>query len=307
MPVSGETTAKKRPAVDPMPLAEDPSRAHLVEFLERITDELEQGPLNLPCFPDIVPRVRKALDDPDTTADDLVRVAGTEPRLAARLLQTANSAVFNRGATKVTNLRQAVTRLGHELVQSVTMTFAVQQMKADASLRPVAAPLDRLWQRSLAVASICRLLARRLGVPPDKVFLAGLLHGIGYFYIMVRAATARPMVAYDQTVAEFAADWHPSLGQGVLEAWGFEPVICEAVARQNDTDYESLRGADLLDVLIVSVRLAELLQTDPLDQDLSGIEQIRSFAKLKLSREDAQAILWHTENALESVKDSLGC
>jgi HD-like signal output (HDOD) protein len=125
------------PAPDRTPPAEVPA----LEFLSRIAHDLSRGPLNLPCFPDIVPRVRGAINDPRSTPDDLVRIAGTEPRLAARLIQTANSAVFNPSGRPLTNLRQAVTRLGHHLVQSVTMVFAIQQMKAEASLRPVAKPL----------------------------------------------------------------------------------------------------------------------------------------------------------------------
>ncbi|MGO9933210.1 MAG: HDOD domain-containing protein [Steroidobacteraceae bacterium] len=48
-----------------------------------------------------------------------------------------------------------------------------------------------LWQNSIAVASICQVIARQLRVPSDKVFLTGLLHGIGQFYIMVRRPTRR--------------------------------------------------------------------------------------------------------------------
>jgi hypothetical protein len=33
-------------------------------FLTRINNELNDGPLNLPCFPDIVPRVRQTLAIP---------------------------------------------------------------------------------------------------------------------------------------------------------------------------------------------------------------------------------------------------
>jgi HD-like signal output (HDOD) protein len=36
-----------------------------------------------------------ALADPNTTSDRVVTVVGAEPRLAARVLQTANSAAFN--------------------------------------------------------------------------------------------------------------------------------------------------------------------------------------------------------------------
>lgn len=304
MPPTTPSPADSARERHPVALADDPAAASLLAFFERITAELSQGPLNLPCFPGIVPRVRKALDDPKTTPDDLVRIAGTEPRLAARLMQTANAAVFNPAGVNVTTLRQAVTRLGHELVQSVTMAFAIQQLKSEPALRPVHEPLTTLWQKSLAVASICRLLARRIGMPQDKVFLAGLLHGIGYFYIMVRAATAQPVVAYDPVVAEFATDWHPVMGQGVLEAWGFEPGLCEAIARQNDFDYQSRRGADLCDILIASITLASAHLAG--DRELAQVAGIRPFATLGLGAEEGLAILCHTEHALDSVRESLG-
>ncbi len=284
---------------------DDPSHAATVEFLRRITDELSRGPLNLPCFPDIVPRVRKAIGDPKSTSDDIVRSAGTEPRLAARLLQTANSAMFNPGGLPLTNLRQAVTRLGHHLVQSVTMVFAVQQMKAEASLRPVVEPLSALWAKSVAVASICQVLAQRLRVPADKVFLTGLLHGIGYFYVMVKAAGAPDGIAYEDLHRDLVAEWHPSIGRAVLEKWGFEDVMCEAVGSQNEYGRKSKRAADITDVVIASVALADAL----LEQqgDLGRCANINAFASLRLGRDDLVAILRHTEHTLDSLRDALGC
>ncbi len=284
---------------------DDPPCAETIAFLKRITDELSQGPLNLPCFPDIVPRVRKAIGDPKSTSDDLVRIAGTEPRLAARLLQTANSAMFNPGGVPLTNLRQAVTRLGHHLVQSVTMVFAVQQMKTEAALRPVVKPLTELWAKSVAVASICQVLAQRLRVPADKVFLTGLLHGIGYFYVMVRAAGAPNGIPYEHLRSELVAERHPSIGRAVLEKWCFEPVMCEAVGSQHEYDRKSKRAADITDVVIASVALAEALLEH--QGDLTRCASINAFASLHLSRDDLVAILRHTDHTLGSLRDALGC
>jgi len=285
--------------------SEDSARAATVEFLTRVTGEISRGPLNLPCFPDIVPRVRKALGDPKSTSDDVVRIAGSEPRLAARLLQTANSVVFNPGGKPLTSLRQAVTRLGHHLVQSVTMAFAVQQMKAETALRPVEKPLNDLWERSIAVASICQVLAQRLRVPPDKVFLTGLLHGIGYFYIMIRAAAAPDGIHYDQLFADSVAEWHPSIGRAVLEKWGFEAIVCDAVGSQNDYARKSKRAADITEVLIASVALAEALLERK--GDLTRCASINAFASLGLTTDDLNAILRHTEHTLGSLRDALGC
>ena len=38
------------------------------QFLDRIAVDLSRGPVNLPCFPDIVPRIRAAIADPRPSA-----------------------------------------------------------------------------------------------------------------------------------------------------------------------------------------------------------------------------------------------
>ncbi len=274
------------------------------EFLDRIARELAGGPLNLPCFPDVVPRVRAAINDPRASAEDVVRIAGTEPRLAARLLQTVNSAVFNPSGRPVTNLRQAVTRLGHQLVQSVTMVFAVQQMKADASLKSVAKPLSQLWEKSVAVASICEVLAKQLKVPTDKVFLTGLLHGIGHFYIMVRAAEPSSGIEYASLCAEPVAERHPAFGRGVLEKWAFETVVCEAIARQHDYARTGPRVADITDVVIAGVVLAGCLLEG--EGDITRCAGITAFERLGLGAAELKATLKNTQYRLESLRDTLG-
>jgi len=286
-------------------LSIEPRRTVALEFLERITRELSQGPVNLPCFPDIILRIRESLGDPDSTADDIVRIAGTEPLLAARLLQTANSAVFNPGGLPMTNLRHAVTRLGHQLVLSVTAVFAIQQMKAHASLRPVAGPLHSLWEKSIAVASICQVIARHLRVPSDKVFLAGLLHGIGHFYIMVRAADTSQGIGYERVLADCALELHATVGRTVLEKWRFETVVCEAVGSQRDYARQSKRAVDIADVLIASVALAEALLER--EGNLAVCDGIQAFASLRLNPADSAAILRHTEQTLDTLRTALGC
>jgi HD-like signal output (HDOD) protein len=274
-------------------------------FFARISDELASGPLNLPCFPDMVPRIRLALDDPDSTPDDIVRIAGAEPRLAARLLQTANSIVFNPNGKPVSHLRAAVTRLGHQTVQTVATVFAIQQMKAESALAPVTEPLNKLWEKSIVVAEICQLLARQLHVPTDKVFLLGLLHGIGHFYLLVRAAEESSEIAPCDLSPDLITERHPSLGREVLAKWGFENVFCEAVGNQQDHTRQSDRAADISDVLIASSVLAEVFLEGI--RDLSPCENVTAVARLKLDPSKLEAVLVHTEHTIEALRDALAC
>jgi HD-like signal output (HDOD) protein len=281
------------------------ARAAAFQFLSQLAGELSAGSVNLPCFPDIVLRVRKALSDPQSTPEKTVMIVGAEPRLAARLLQTANSAVFNPSGRPLKDLRTAITRLGHQLVQCATMAFAVQQMKADQSLRVIAGPLSQLWEKSIAVASICQVLARRTNLRPDEAFLTGLVHGIGRLYIMVRAAGRSKAASYDDALIDLIADWQPSIGKAVLENWGFVEEMVNAVGNQADCGRKSKREPDLTDVLVAAIVLADVLHDKK--GDLSRCAEIEAFKVLGLGKKDCIGILRHTHYQLGSLHDALGC
>ena len=87
------------------------------------------GNVDRPSFPEIAVRVRKVLSDPKSSLDQVVRVVGSEPALAARLLRISNSASLNRGGRTVTELRTAINRLGYNMVRSASMSFAMAQIR----------------------------------------------------------------------------------------------------------------------------------------------------------------------------------
>lgn len=279
-------------------------RAAGFQFLGQLAAEVSSGTVDLPCFPDVVLRIRNALADPKNTPEQTVTVVGAEPRLAARLLQTANSAAFNSSGRPITELRSAITRLGHQIVQSAAMAFAVQHMKDEDSLRSIAKPMSELWKESISVAMICQTVARRTRITPDEAFLTGLLHGIGRLYIMVRAVGKAQDFGGQESFLDMISGWHASIGKAVLENWGFADQMCEAVGDQ--TDYERSEGeADLTDILVVSIVLGGVLHLPaPCEIDRQGIA---SFNKIGLSDKDCTDILAHAEEQLGSLQDALGC
>ena len=281
-----------------------PARGAALVFLEMLAKELSNRTVDLPCFPDVVIRVRAALDDPNTTLRQAVQMVGAEPRLAAKLLQMANSVAFNHSGKPLTDLRAAITRLGHKLVQSAAMGFAVQQMKQAESLRPIANQLGDLWNRSIAVASICQVVARKTKVCPDESFLTGLMHGIGQLYIMVRSVGQARELCNAPNFAELVDSWHASIGKAVLESWGFAAEIAEAVADQADHERRSESGADLTDVLIVSIALADALDRSAEFEVPSNIDCFRAIG---LSKDESTAILTHAERQIGALRDALGC
>jgi HD-like signal output (HDOD) protein len=278
-------------------------RAAALAFLTNLAVEVSKGTVDLPCFPDVVVKVSNALADPETPIDRVCTIVGAEPRLAARILQTANSAAFNPSGKAIADLRSAVTRLGQRLVQSTAMAYAMQQMKDESTLRAVAKPLTDLWNRSISVASICQLLAQRCKVPPDEAFLTGLLHGIGKLYIMARAASRAHGAGNQRPLLELIVGWHASIGKTVLENWRFAQDMCEAVGEQGEMERGRKHDATLTDVLIAGVVLADALEMPP--PRVIGTEAIHSFISIGLTPADCAAVLTQAEEQIRLVKEAL--
>lgn len=276
-----------------------------LQYLMKLAADLARGSVDLPCFPNVVIRIRNALRDPKTSAEETLRLVGAEPRLAARLIQTANSVAFNPAGTPVTELRTAITRLGHRLVEGAAMAFAVQQMKDEPTLRSISKELTALWNKSLGVASISQVVARRTKVRPEEAFLTGLLHGIGHLYVMARAAGEPSALRLDLERAETIASWHPSIGKAILENWRVGEAMAESVGDQLDYKRKTHREPDLTDILIISIVLAEALEQTPAKAIEMG--EIGSFQCIGFTQEDCAATLKHAQYQLGSLHDALGC
>ncbi len=278
-------------------------RGAALAFLQALAAEVSEGTVDLPCFPNVVVRISAALANPETSFEDVVTIVGAEPRLAARLLQTANSAAFSAGGKPTMELRSAITRIGLQMVQSIALSYAVQQMKDEESLRSIATPMIELWNKSIAVASIAQLVAERTKVHTDMAFLTGLLHGIGSLYIMARAAVRSSNLENQSAWVELLEGWQASIGKAVLESWGFAEEMCEAVADQRDYERKWKHDGALTDVLIVSLVLAESLHTpEPRTVDMQGIN---AFGNIGLSETDCQATLVRAERRITVVHDIL--
>jgi HD-like signal output (HDOD) protein len=278
-------------------------RAAALAFLQKLATEVSEGSIDLPCFPEVVIRVSTALADPKTTADHVVTIVGAEPRLAARILQTANSAAFNTSGKRLTDLRSAITRLGHQMVHGTAMSYAMQQMKNEAALRSVAQPMTQLWNRSITVASICRIVAGRTKVNADAAFLTGLLHGIGNLYIMARAATQATGLGSEHSWLDLLVGWQASIGKAVLESWGFAEEMCDAVGEQEDHERRWKHEAALSDVLIASLVLADALQTP--EPRAVATEGVNAFLTVAVKAEDCSEILSEAERQISLVREAL--
>jgi HD-like signal output (HDOD) protein len=258
--------------------------------------------VDLPSFPQVVIKVQEALNDPDYTPQKIARVVATERTLADRLLQMANSAAFNATGRVIIDLGVAINRLGAQKVYSVSLGHAVAHMRHHESLRSIAPRVDELWSECVSVAHFSEAVAKRSSFPFPGAFAAGLLHGIGRFYIMVQSAkqrTSTPQVALSPALVDA---WHPAIAKAVLKNWQLEEAVCEAVGAQAELNIVRPGPPTLTDVLIASIRLARRMQNG---SDTETLNAGGAFARLDLTADDCKGLISQASEETRALQRAL--
>jgi HD-like signal output (HDOD) protein len=274
-------------------------------FVQALAAELSTGKVELPSFPDIAMRVRQVLADEAVSPEKVVRVVGSEPALAARLLQLANSAALNFSGKAVTDLRTAIARMGFNMVRSAAIAFAMSQLKKVDALKGLEEPLDVLWRRSAGVAAMSHAVARRLAkVNPDTALLAGLLHGIGQLYILTRTAKHPELFKNEAVYHNIVRDWHSSIAKALLENWDMAEEIVEAVGNYEDTGRVHEGPVDLTDVLSVGYLLASYREhPESIELNMQGIA---ACERMQLDRAGFEKLIQESGDEIAAVQAALG-
>lgn len=156
----------------------------LNEMEQRIHDEINEalgGNLSM----DHIPRLPAAaadlvarLNDPETTADEVVKLVEKDPNLIGAVLKMSNSAHFHRGDKEVTNLKQAAVTVGFNGLRSMVINAL---MRPTINIRPIYYKLfgQQLWDHSEDCARACAAIAKRQGVDTFDAYLLGLIHDVG--------------------------------------------------------------------------------------------------------------------------------
>ena len=292
------------PGVSPSS-AQPASRADGARFIGALTVELAGEKIDLPSFPEVAARARKALANEFVEIEDVVRIISAEPALAARLLQLANSAALNTSGRRIADLRQALSRIGFNMARSATIAFAMSQLRRAEAYKGLEQPLDELWQASAHVAAVSHVAARRFtSVNPDTALLGGLLGGVGKLYLLTRAARFPGVLADPAVFQRIVTEWHGRIAQAILRNWEIAEEVVVAVVACENHDREHEGATDLTDVLAVGSAMAPLGPSPVAEQMLFlGMPAAR---RMKLDAERCIAALRESHEEIQSLRQALG-
>jgi putative nucleotidyltransferase with HDIG domain len=251
--------------------------------------ELVKQIVALPTLPAILERVREAVAHPLSSAGDVARVISTDPAIASKLLQVANSAAYGV-SRKISDIKEAIAWLGLRETYQVALSIRAIEMFPESEKFDY----ERFRGHSLQCAAAANVLARRCGAGDKSgIFAAGLLHDIGKLVLVeVMAERYARIVAHVEerghdivaVEEEYLGVSHAEIGYLLADHWQFPPEMTQAIRFHHKPE---LSGPELVFTTIIAF-------ADKISNSIAAGEDTAEFASrwpellstLKLSQQD---------------------
>ncbi|MFA7292994.1 MAG: HDOD domain-containing protein [Rhodocyclaceae bacterium] len=226
------------------------------KVLEDVAKDLSGDKVSFPTFLDITFQVRTALKNPNLNVDQLAQLVGAEPLMSAKIISMSNSVAMNPSGRAIADVKTAINRVGMEAVRTVSFAVAMEQLLKSKNMQNFGDLSQRLWEHTVHVAALCRVLAKKFSRSnPDEAMFAGLVHDIGVFYLLSRAANFPELAADKTELHSLLEQWHDNIGHALLAALGQPEAVLKAV-QEHETERVLSEIRTLPDVLYIANKMA---------------------------------------------------
>jgi len=273
-------------------------------FQQLLKAEFIRPELTIPGMPEVGLRVVRRLADISATGPQVAKLVASDPALAGLLLRSANSFDYNPAAEPTTDLNIAVRRIGFDTVRRLTLTYALQTVRDAPRYRIVHGRLSAMWQRSVALASLARVMATRIsGVPRERANTAGLLHTVGHVWVIAKAAGAPGVLQDPMHLESLINDWRIPASRRLLQSWGMDPEFVEAVCDHEAAEEATGNVPALTDLLFVC-QLFNAYKDAPLELT-KRLAASPVAVRLGLRGRERELVFSHSADEVRAVRSAL--
>jgi len=264
---------------------------------ELIARCLADGSVELPALPRVAHEVMMAAQDPDRGALEVARLVERDPLLCARVLRSANSALFG-ARVEIVSARQAVARIGMNDVAALAMTAAVHGALLEGGTYGVA--LGGWWRTSLATALFAKEIARTRRQAVDSAFLCGLLRRVGAA-VVLRVLGRNGIEIDPRELDKIVGAFETEAGLLICDAWQLSAPVRAAIAHACDDGEPPEHATTVHTVRLATELAASLLEQRP-DAALR-LSAAPSAVALNLYPEDLQELVARGNTIASAVEE----
>lgn len=232
---------------------------------DKIADNLVENVVTLPTIPSTLAKLNQAIEDPESSANDIAEVVVTDQSAAAKVLRIANSSFYGL-RTKVNSVTHGVSILGtrvlRNLVLQATTIQAYEHLRNQSEF-----DIDAFWQESILCAAASQTLAGKAKKLPGRAedyYSMGLIRDIGRVVLLdskpeqflesIRWAKAsgEDMIAAETKIFGFA---HTHVGEALAKRWKLSDEAAYAIRHHHSPP----EGGDSLKLSACLVMVADQL------------------------------------------------
>ena len=214
--------------------------------VELIVQSIDQ----LPPFPAIILRALQSINDPRSSAQDVVEIIQYDQGVTSQVLKVCNSAYFNL-RRPVHSLKEALVFVGFNTLMQIILNRCFHGV-LDRSCQGYDLDTGALWKHSVSCAILTEIVSQRIQREPSSTqFTAALLHDMGKVvlsafvretFVEIKTLVREEGYSFIAAEREVLGMDHAELGGVIAEKWKFPGAIVEAV-RYHHTPWLS-RGED---------------------------------------------------------------
>lgn len=197
----------------------------LNEFAHELIYDDEVRVKSTPNMPTILPQLMQCLRDENTLKSTYVDLISQDPLLAASVLRTSRSALYNPSGRPIDNFERAVVVLGVAGLKVIACTSLLGSV-VSSSKEPLVQ--STLWPYTLHTAVIAQLLAED-SASGFTAYLSGLFHSIGEMAFLEQVSIDDSLSLNIGTYAYLHEQYFERLTLAILKDWELPEDIMDQV------------------------------------------------------------------------------
>jgi len=220
--------------------------------------------------------------------------------MSSQVLKIANSAFF-RGLAKVTNIREAIVRLGLDEITRIVLVLSQKKLYAtnDSFIQNYR---KQLWQHALVSALVSQWVAKESGYKEliQTTFFASLIHDIGKLFLItvmeqIKKSDDISFIPSNSIISEIIRSQHAEQGYRLLKKWNL-PKMYWSVAQAHHDEKLDTENIPLVILKLVNKACCKVgVSIEKYDDTTMSITEEAGFlgfseikiAELELQVEDA--------------------
>lgn len=197
--------------------------------MEKLTESLKNGTLELPVLPEVATQVVSLTNDINCDSRQLAGLINRDQAMAGNVMRMVNS-VFYSPPIPIVSLPQAVSRMGMKKIREIALVISC---KSKVFVVPGHEQEVRdQFKHSLAAAAYAQEIARSRRWNVEEAFLCGLLHDVGrpvLLQVLVDLHKSLGCEFDKEAVEQAITKLHCYVGSELVKGWNLPARLSETI------------------------------------------------------------------------------